>query len=248
MPQPILLLTRPEPASRRFLDAVDQRLSGFASIISPVITIAPRGPLPDTGAAMGAIFTSANGVRAWQALGGAPLALCYTVGDATAQAARAAGFAPQSAQGNADALVAMILADAPQGALIHLRGTHSRGDVAARLASQGLRVTEAVIYDQPAQELSAKAQQALGGEASVILPLFSVRSAAQFARTAQIAPGGAPLIVAAISAEVADALGALYVKRLEILAQPDAEHMQDAVIALLRDSGALVKRHRSVKC
>ncbi|EIE50131.1 uroporphyrinogen-III synthase [Salipiger aestuarii] len=247
MPQPILLLTRPDPASRRFLGGIEQRLHGFSTIVSPVIAIQPRGPLPETGDAVGAVFTSANGVRAWQALGGAPLPLCYTVGDATAQAARAAGFAPQSAQGDADALVAMIAADAPQGRLIHLRGAHARGDVAARLAQRGLRATEAVIYDQPTQELSAQAQQALGGNSPVILPLFSVRSAAQFARTAQIGPRRAPLIVAAISAEVAEALGALYVNRLEIPARPDAEHMQDAVIGLLKDLGALVKRHKSVK-
>ncbi len=247
MHQPILLLTRPEPASCRFLDGIAARLHGFDAIISPAISIVPRGPLPDTGGAETAIFTSANGVRAWQALGGAPLGRCYTVGDATARAASAAGFTPKSAQGNADALVAMIRADAPTGGLIHLRGAHARGDVAARLARHGLRATEAVIYDQPAQELSDKARAALCGPASVVVPLFSQRSADQFARTAQGLPGGAPLAVAAISAEVADALGALYVEVLEIPAQPDAEHMQRAVIGLLKDRGALVKRHGSVK-
>ncbi|MBU2959669.1 uroporphyrinogen-III synthase [Citreicella sp. C3M06] len=243
MPTPILLLTRPEPAARRFLAAVSERVEGFHPILSPLLRIEPHGPLPQTDA-VGAIFTSANGVAAWQALGGAPLPLCYTVGDATARAARAAGFAPISAQGNADALVALIRAQAPRGPLIHLRGTHSRGDVARRLTDAGIPVREAVIYDQPAQELSAEALMALSGQAPVILPLFSARTAQQVAQTPA---GRAPLIVAAISPEVADALGALYVQRLEIPARADAEHMQAVVIGLLKDSGALVKRHGSVE-
>lgn len=244
-PPPILLLTRPEPASRRFLAEIEaEGLQGFTPVISPLIGIETAGPLPEMADVRGAIFTSANGVRTYQTLGGPVLPLCYTVGEATARAAAEAGFAPQSAGGNADDLVAMIAAEAPAGPLLHLRGTHTRGQVAERLGRAGIPTREAVIYDQPAQELSAEARAALDGESAVILPLFSVRSAAQFAKAP---PGRAPLIVAAMSEDVSAALEALYVTRLEIPARPDAAHMRAVVIGLLRDSGALVQPHGSVK-
>ncbi|MBN9886155.1 uroporphyrinogen-III synthase [Salipiger abyssi] len=244
-PPPILLLTRPEPASRRFLAEIEaQGITGFGTVISPLIGIETTGPLPEMAGIRGAIFTSANGVRAYRALGGPVLPRCYTVGETTARAAAEAGFAPKSAGGNAGDLVAMIAAEAPEGPLLHLRGTHSRGQVAERLCQTGVATREAVIYDQPAQELSAEAKAALDGETPVILPLFSARSAAQFAKAP---PGRAPLIVAAMSGDVSAALEALYVTRLEIPARPDAAHMRAVVIGLLRDSGALVQPHGSVK-
>lgn len=244
-PEPILLLTRPEAASRRFLQALEgEGLSGVRTIISPLIGIEVTGPLPDLEGVGGAIFTSANGVRAYEALGGPVLPLCFTVGDATAEAARAAGFVPRSAAGDAAALVARIIDAAPQVPLVHFRATHARGAVAERLRAAGLAAREAVIYDQPAQELSAEAKAALQGDAPVIVPLFSPRSAAQFASGAG---GGAPLIVAAMSRDVAAALEALYVTRLEILAQPDALQMRRAVIGLLTELGVLVKPRGSVK-
>ncbi len=244
-PEPILLLTRPEAASRQFLTALeDAGLSGFRTIVSPLIGIEVTGPLPDLEGVGGAIFTSANGVRAYEKLGGPVLPLCFTVGDATAEAARKAGFAPKSAGGDAAALVGLIIKEAPGVPLVHFRGTHARGAVAERLRGAGLSAREAVIYDQPAQELSAGAKAALQGDAPVIVPLFSPRSAAQFAGGAR---GGAPLIVAAMSRDVAAAREALYVTRLEILAQPDAIGMRRAVIGLLTDFGALVKPRGSVK-
>ncbi|MCR8549618.1 uroporphyrinogen-III synthase [Salipiger sp. P9] len=242
---PILLLTRPEAASRRFLAALSEEgVTGFTPVISPLIGIEITGPLPDLAGVRGAIFTSANGVRAYAQLGGGVLPLCYTVGEATALAARDAGFAPQSADGTADALVEMIEKAAPEGPLMHLHGTHARGDVAGRLTRAGIETRDAVIYDQPAQELSAGAKAALDGDVPVILPLFSPRSAAQFARAPQ---GRAPLFVAAMSGDVSAALEALYVTRLEIPARPDAAQMRSVVIGLLRDCGALVEGRRSVE-
>lgn len=244
-PDPVLLLTRPDAASRRFASDLEaEGLIGTRVLISPLIRISMNGPLPEMSDIRGVIFTSANGVSSYRALGGAVLPLCYTVGDATAAAARAAGFSPRSARGNADALVALITREAPAGPLLHLRGRHGKGDVAARLTAAGIPTREAELYDQPAQELSAAAKAVLDGDAPVIVPLFSPRSAAQFAQAVQ---GRAPLFVAAMSGDVAAALGGLYVSRLEIPKHPDAAHMRSAVIGLLKDCGALVKGHGSVK-
>jgi uroporphyrinogen-III synthase len=102
---------------------------------------------------------------------------------------------------NADALVARLFAAEPQ-ALTHLRGVHSRGDVAGRLRKAGHDVTEAVLYDQVLLPLAAMARQALNAQHRCVVPLFSPRAAAHFM---QIAPG-ADVEVAALSPAVADVL------------------------------------------
>lgn len=247
MPQtpPILLLTRPEAASRRFLAELEaEGVAGFVPVISPLISILPVARLPDVAPDMGLIFTSANAVRVWASLDGGVRRPCYTVGAATAKAAVSAGFEPVSADGNAADLVTLIRAEAPARPLVHLRGIHTRGSVAERLRAAGLDVREAAIYDQPAQELSAEARAALDGERPVVLPLFSPRSAVQFARTPQ---GAAPLFVAAMSADVSEPLKDIYLTRLDILPRPDGALMRMAVRDLLNVAGTLVVSRGSVK-
>lgn len=95
---PVLLLTRPEPASRRF--AAEAAYLGLQTIISPVLRILPVAH--EGGArlaqARGLVFTSVHAVPAAGAGRGRP-AIC--VGPATAQAARAAGFDVTEGPGDA---------------------------------------------------------------------------------------------------------------------------------------------------
>ncbi|WP_417718637.1 uroporphyrinogen-III synthase [Salipiger sp.] len=242
---PILLLTRPEAASRQFLaDLTTAETPSFTPVLSPLMSIEALGPLPEVPKSSGVIFSSANAVRCWQALGGGVRSPCYTVGRATARAARTAGFDPISADGDADALVSVILGQNPGVPLFHLRGTHTRGNVAGRLRDGGCDVSVAVIYDQPAHELSDEARAALNGTVPVVVPLFSPRSAAQFARTP---PGGAPLFVAAMSADVSDALRGIYLTRLDILPRPEGRAMLAAVKEMLQAAGTLEVDRGSVK-
>lgn len=219
---PILLLTRPEAQSRAFAEAC--RAAGFAGevIVSPVLAIVPRAAqaLPEEAVL---VFTSANGVAAAGA--GLQGRRAWAVGGATAQAARAAGMECRAAAGDADALVAAILADPPGAPLLHLRGAHARGRVAPRLAEAGLRAAERVVYDQQALPLSAAARAALAGARPVILPLFSPRSARLVAAAA--GPAAAPLHVLAFSGAVARAWDGP--GRVEILSAPDAQAMAEAV-------------------
>ncbi|EPX82509.1 uroporphyrinogen-III synthase [Salipiger mucosus] len=243
-PLPVLLMTRPERDSRRFIDALrGARAPDFAPVISPLIGIAPTGPLPDM-AGRQPVFTSANGVRAFTALGGKGAGPCYTVGAATARVARDAGFEPRSAGGNADDLVALILRDAPGVPLVHLHGTHARGRVADRLRADGLAAEGAAIYDQPALPLTDAARAALAADVPVVAPLFSPRSAALFG---DLSPGAAPLIVAAMSDEVSAALGGLYSERLVTARRPDGQAMAEAVAEALKMAQKLVDPRGSVK-
>ncbi|NDW32111.1 uroporphyrinogen-III synthase [Salipiger sp. PrR007] len=246
--QPLLLLTRPRAASARFLGELrDDGVSGFTPILSPLIEVETTGPLPELAGVTGLVFTSASGVRAYAELGGTPLPLCYAVGEATARAARLIGMTPRVAQGDAEALLALVLGESPGGALLHPRGTHARGDLAARLTAAGQPCAEAVIYDQPTRPLSAEAVSALRGQLPVVVPLFSPRSAALFAAAARDVNATAPLFAAYMSAEVEAALSGLYVLDSEIVLRPDAGLMRKSVEKLLECARSLVERVGSVK-
>lgn len=212
-----ILLTRPRDAAERFEARL--RAEGIKApvVISPVLRIVPRGgEVPEAMA--GAIFTSKNGVM--MAEGRDLPAWC--VGEATAEAARAKGWHAIAAGGDAEALVRRILADGPEGPLVHFRGEYSRGDVAARIGRAGIKTREVVVYGQEAEPLSQEALELLGREKALILPLFSPRSAAQVVKAG---PFQAPLYIVAISDAVAQEAEALDAKELRVSRAPDAESM-----------------------
>lgn len=246
--QPLLLLTRPRAASERFVqELAEDGISGFTPVISPLIEVEPTGPLPPMEGITGLIFTSANAVRAYAELGGAPLPLCYAVGEATARAARDLGMAPRVAGGDAESLLAAILGDAPGGQLLHLRGTHARGDLAARLGAAGQPCLEAVIYDQPTRPLTAEAIAALQGRLPVVVPLFSPRTARIFVDAAAAVSATAPLFAAYMSAEVAGACSGHYVLDSDIVSRPEGQLMRKSVGKLLECARPLVERAGSVE-
>lgn len=226
-----LLLTRPAEASERFVQLLHERGLRFEQVLySPLMQIVATGEAADLAGAAGVIFTSAQAVTLAPAGQGRQ---AYVVGPSTGAAAAAAGYQVLAVAADAEALFQRILADPPGGALMHLRGVHSRGDLAARLSRAGVTTGEQVIYDQVEAELNGAAKTLLMERETVILPLFSPRSAAIFAQQCQ---GNASLRVAAISAATADALSGLVVQRLEIAHTPDAEAMVAAVQRLM-DAG-----------
>lgn len=229
MPLPILLMTRPEAQSRAFAEALGRDGEDFRLLVSPLIGISFCGSLPDMAPFAGLVFTSANGVAAYRELGG-PKRPCFTVGDATARAARAAGFEATSAEGTVEDLIALLKARRPAAPLLHVRGRHSRGDLAGRLSADGLPVRALVAYDQPAQPPSAAARAALAGRQTVLAPVFSPRSAALFSQLSV----QAPLVVAAMSEAVAKALLPLHKQDLKTAARPDSDAMRELVAGLLR--------------
>lgn len=228
-PLPVLLLTRPREASERFARVLEARGLRFRAVISPLFSIAVQGPLPDASAMRGLIFTSANGVEAWRALGGRTDLPAWCVGDATAAAARSAGMMAQSAGGTADDLVGWLADSRPPVPLLHLHGTNARGAVADRLTAAGLPCFSAVIYDQPAQPLTPEAGAALAGDAPVVAPVFSPRTGKLLAEQ----PVKAPLLVAAMSEAVAKTLASLHKRELKVARRPESEAMTDVVCDLL---------------
>ncbi|EAR53118.1 hypothetical protein OG2516_11661 [Oceanicola granulosus HTCC2516] len=224
-PDPVLLVTRPAPAAERFAEAVQARVGPVQSLISPLqeIVHCDPGPLPEAGAL---VLTSANGAAAADRLGLGGEAWC--VGPQTAAAARAAGLEAVAAEGDADSLVALLRARRPAGPLLHLRGAHARGDVARRLTEAGLPCAERVVYRQEPRPPTPQAWALLRGDAPLVVPLFSPRSAALFAA---LTPIDAPLHLVAISAATAGPLAALASRECRVAPAPEGE----AVLALTCD-------------
>lgn len=228
-PRPSLLLTRPEPASRRFAAAFRARFGAdWPVTISPLMAIAALAPR--VSAADAVIFTSENAVAPFVALSPATGRLAWCVGDRTAQAAAAAGFRTRAGPGDAARLVPMIVAGHEGGRLIHARGHHIAADIVTELARAGLNAVDAVVYEQCDLALDAAAQALLAGPSPVLVPLFSPRSAALFAQQARDAR--APLLLAPISAAAARPCSGLNA-RVEIAREPAAGAVLDALGRLI---------------
>ncbi|WP_322867422.1 uroporphyrinogen-III synthase [Aquicoccus sp. G2-2] len=223
---PAILLTRPEAASEQYATRLKARLGAVEIVCSPLLRIEFRAAQIPPGEP---VFTSRNGVEAFCHAQGQPGGSCWCVGEATAEAAKAVGFNAKAAGGDADSLVAAIRKSGESGPFVHMRGVHARGDLAQRLRAGGCAVDEVVLYDQHVQELSAAALTLLECEKPVIVPLFSPRTAAQFA---QARSGEAPLYVAAMSAAVAEALGHMPLAALAIAQAPSVAAMDAAVESL----------------
>ena len=217
--RPTVLLTRPQAQAERFAQA----LGDVPVVVSPLMRIEQQPLDVDLTGYRGLVFTSENGVLACPDC----TLPAYCVGDRTAQAARAAGMRAVSAKGSADDLVRLIADRAIEGPLLHIRGEHTRGDVAGKLHSLGLRLDEVVGYRQVAQPLNEQARELLGGESIVILPLFSPRTARLF--VADVGRTGAHVGVVAISEAVKEALLGSGFDDISISSTPDAKGMIAAI-------------------
>lgn len=227
-----LLLTRPETQARRFADQVRAALGEkLPIVISPILAIVPKGDLPPLAGFSALIFTSENAVRIAAQQADLAGRRAYCVGARTAEAARALGMDTLSADGDADALVALIWRENPNGKLLHLRGHDTRGAVAERLNLAGIETECTEIYRQDPRALSGEARALLNDGGRVILPLFSPRSA----RLAGVEIAGARSYVHAIalSPAVARSWAAAGGGEADICARPDAAAMLDRIVATL---------------
>ncbi len=225
-------MTRPRAASERFVAQLSARTRSRVQVIySPILEIKPLPVQVEAVGIQGLIFTSANAVNAAASLGVERGLPAYCVGPATTGTARAAGWDARMAGATAEELVAYLLKHRPISPLLHLRGEHSRGNVAERLTESGLTVQEQVVYQQRVLPLTPEAAAAAIGDAPVIAPLFSPRTARQFA---DIWSGSAPLWLAAISQATADPLNSLTCARLKIAREPTPKKMRKAVKKLVK--------------
>ncbi len=238
--RPLLLLTRPLPASQAFWEALPAAAKDSVDlVINPLLSIRVKGRLPSLDRATGLIFTSANAVKAYVELGGTPHLPAIAVGEGTATAAAEFGFDVNVAGGNADRLVSYIVDQGYNGPLIHLRGQVAIGDVAARLTNLGVTTTEAVLYEQKLEEFSSSTKEALSQDRVMIAPVFSPRTARQLWSES----GGAKnMVFAAISKAVAETLPSDAVSRTRVAVTPNRVGMVDLVTEMILDAAEVERQ------
>jgi uroporphyrinogen-III synthase len=134
-----------------------------------------------------------------------------------------------SCNGDAADLIARILADTAPTPCLHLRGAHIAANIAKALTLAGTETHEAVIYRQTEGHLTARAVSLLQNGQPVIVPLFSPRSAQLFFD--QAVPTG-PLLVAAISENVRQAVPDGCAASIETAEHPTAEAMLEVIVTL----------------
>jgi len=193
-----ILITRPEPGA----SATAARLQdlGHHPVLAPCLTITPRSPhLPVAPAAI--IITSSQAVPAlpvdYQTI---PV---FCVGDATAARLRDAGFHDiLSANGDADDLYRLIVANRRAGSYLLAAGERHGLALAAQLREAGFNVLRRAVYAaSPVKALTREARSALTeGEIDVAL-FYSAETVRAFTR---LRPGRTEGIVAlALSEAVA---------------------------------------------
>jgi uroporphyrinogen-III synthase/predicted nucleic acid-binding Zn-ribbon protein len=232
-----ILVTRPEPEAQRF--AAQLKEHGLDAVVAPLMSIErDEAPLPPLDGVQALVFTSANAVRAYAAKAGRIDLPVYAVGEATAAAARSAGYAKVvSAGSNAEGLAALLAGriDPAKGPLFHPTGADQAGDLAGTLRARGFELRQAVLYRAAAAtELPAAARAALENGDVAGVALFSPRSAEIFVALATAAGLGATLAALdafCLSRAVAAALeGKAAWRAIRVAARPNAE----ALIALIR--------------
>ena len=164
--RPRIWVTRAQPQAEATADRV--RLLGFEPVVAPVLAARPMtGAVVDLAGVDALAFTSAAGVAAFAALAGAPdpagapdLAsalglMVFAVGDATAEAARAAGFADvTSAHGDVHALTALIAGAGRRPSLVlNPTAAEPAADLIRLLADRGVAARSVVVYETAEVEL-----------------------------------------------------------------------------------------------
>lgn len=193
-----VLVLRPEPAAAATVARATAL--GLGATVAPLFTVrgvAWQPPAADRFDAL--MLTSANALR----FGGPHLAdyhalPVFAVGDATAAAARTAGFADVRA-GDRDAVVLLdLIATAGHAHVLHLAGREHRA-----AQHPALTIERVIVYAaDPVAELAAAARAALAEEAVVLL--HSPHAARVFAR---MAGERGHIRIATISPAAAEAAG-----------------------------------------
>jgi uroporphyrinogen-III synthase len=151
-------------------------------------------------------------------------AIC--VGARTAEMAKAHGLIPISADGTVEDLLELLIAQKPEGGLVHLRGAMARGDLAPRLRANGIEAADVICYRQVPVALNDAAKSVLDGENPVILPLYSPETARL---CGQAGPFRAQISVIAMSAQVARAAEQINAGRVVRVEHPNGANMLAAI-------------------
>ena len=146
---PLVWVTRAQPGA----DATAARIVtlGLHAIVEPLLEVRRRSDPPIDLTDVGALaFTSANAVTAFAERSPERALRVFAVGDATAVAARAVGFADVlSARGDVEALAATLAVrrhESP-GVILYPAAADPARDLAGALDAAGVRVRQITLYE-----------------------------------------------------------------------------------------------------
>jgi len=233
-------VTRPQADSERTAAAL--RARGHRVLVAPLLHVEPVAA-DFSGGWSGVIITSANapgaiaGHAARDKLVKLPL---FAVGERSADAARAAGFANvTSADGDVHDLVRLIAARRVDAAapLLYLAGEDRAADLIAELVAHGIAAQMAIVYRAVGVPFPPALTAALrGGKVDAVLH-FSRRSAENYvagAGKAGVAAHAMAMRHLCLSAQIAELLVQAGASHVAIAKRPD----EAALIALLETAKA----------
>jgi len=222
-----VLVTRPEPGASETAARLTEL--GFSPVVAPVMAVVPRDiDLPMRPQAV--LVTSGNAIAALpRTLHAVPL---LAVGDATAERARAAGFANvHSAGRDAAALaeLAVALCRPSAGPLLLASGEAQGMALARALRNQGFRVVRRIAYaTSPVEALPAEARAALASGTIRAALFFSPQSARVFVTILQRdmpASSVRGIEALSISYTTGEALKSLPWLRVRVASHPNQEEL-----------------------
>lgn len=217
-----LWVTRTAPDAHATADRL--RALGHEPVVAPLLEVRTlEGVKPDLKGVTALAFTSRNGVAAFAGLTRRRNLPVYTVGEATAEAAREAGFgAVSSADGALAELVALIALHPPKGRLLWPGAAQPAGDLAAAVAPHGVECLHLAVYETV--ESAIVAPSGLDG-----VLVHSPRAARVLAGRVTETEAGA-LGLFAISRHAAQPLSHLPFRFVEIAANPDETALLDLTV------------------
>ncbi len=239
-----LLITRPAEDAGPLAERL--RSLGHIPRIEPMLDMVwLDGPAPEFDDVQALLFTSANGVRAFVRRTEHRKSTVYAVVDATARAAREAGFeSVASAQGDVYALAALVTERCrPEaGVLLHVAGTTVAGDLAGMLGEKGFIVQRTTMYEAlPSLRLGGETAAGMIESQIDAVLIFSPRTACSFVRLvyeAGLIERCRAVDILCLSPAVAEAArtcpaGLVPWRSVQVAERPE----QDSLIALLLGRG-----------
>ena len=237
-----VLVTRPLPDGET--TAADLRARGYEAIAAPMLRFEPFGFRDDEDVVYGAVIaTSANALRAVEAgLAGSSLLKLplFAVGERTAAAARAAGFAEVVAgEGDAAALRDLVIENAKAKKLkkakplLYLAGEELARDLAGELAHKGFEVVTQITYRMvPAKSLPGEVVDGFAAGRIEAVLHYSRRSARAFvdaARAGGVEISALSLPQCCISPAVAEIVRDAGATQVTVAASPDENALFEAL-------------------
>ncbi|WP_167730666.1 uroporphyrinogen-III synthase [Terasakiella sp. SH-1] len=238
-----ILVTRPKEDAAPLVEALKKR--GHQPVLFPLLTIVNEADGAKTLSSykikdiQALLVTSANGVRAFASADKRRSFKVLAVGDASAKAARQAGFKHvENANGDVESLAKLIKkeGDPAKGKFLHIAGSRLAGDLKGLLEADGFEYERVVLYhaDKTTSLSPSLKKQITNREIDAVL-LYSPRTATSFGELiekADLVKHLDCIRAYGLSEAVASKIKHLPFKEMKTAPTPD----QEALLGILSDS------------